>query len=92
MNPGGLSDWRGHVSTGMGRANSLFLACFWMVDTGTTVPLQAGAVPTLWPSSVFLAFSHHIRTITYKTNGNKTKEIKQINPWVASHEALFYHH
>jgi len=35
-------------------------------------------------------FLHHIRTKTYKTNENNTKQTKrkQLNLWVASHEAL----
>ena len=39
----------------------------------------------------FSLFSHHIRTKTYKTNKNNTKQtkIKQLNSWVTSHEALF---
>jgi len=38
----------------------------------------------------FLLFSHRIRTKTYKTNKNNTKQtkIKRLNPWVASNEAL----
>jgi len=38
----------------------------------------------------FLLFPHHIRTNSYKTNENNTKQtkIKQLNSWVASHEAL----
>jgi len=64
-------------------------------NTGTAVPSPARAVPTLWSEGlqkifIFLIFleSYLDNYLQNKLKQRKTKQ-KQLNAWVASHEALF---
>jgi len=84
LNPGVLSGWHGRANIGTGRACSLpfflVLACLMQAR-----PCHLSGCRFFKKNN--LAFSHHIRTITYKIKGNNRK---QLNLWVASHEVLFY--
>jgi len=81
-----LMDAHGRASTGTGCA--CLAAIFWVL---VGLAWHGRASDSGQGGQKISPFSHHIRTKTYKTNKNNTKQrkIKQLNPWVASHEALF---
>ena len=88
----GAGDRHDCATTGTSRAKAFVIFGFFVAElrhgpatTGTGRASLSGQ-----GSQKISSFSHHIRTKTYKTNENniKQRKTKELNLWVASHEAL----
>jgi len=77
-NHGNLSGWHGRANVGTGRARSLPFSEGLCVGCrhGRATSSTGRATIMAFAASIFLPFSHYIRTITYKTKGNNRKQRK----------------